>query len=312
MSDRSVPSTIGVVVPSYRRPAYLARCLQALVSQRRPADELLVVLRSEDQESSAVVRRCAPSARIVPVHEPGLLAALEAGATATTAAVVAFTDDDAEPPPEWTSRLLEWFADPRIGGVGGRDVVDGDDPVDGAVVGRVGRWGKVVGNHSRGTGDPRPVDILKGVNMAYRREALAIPRGYAGSSTQAHSEVAMGLWARSRGWQLVYDPSLTVRHHEAPRLAVTSRERWSRDASSEAAYNLVVGLLAVRPELFWRRALYGLVVGDRGTPGIARAAWSMIQRRPHEARAVRHSVAGQVAALRAVRRGGGAVVTPID
>jgi hypothetical protein len=42
-------------------------------------------------------------------------------------------------------------------------------------VGRVGRWGKLVGNHHLGTGSARSVMVLKAVNMAFRREALAVP-----------------------------------------------------------------------------------------------------------------------------------------
>ncbi len=311
MSARNETSTIAVVVPTYRRPDYLSQCLRALAAQVRPADELLVVVRPDDHESMAVARSQADVVRIVLVHEPGLVAALTAGARAATADIVAFTDDDAEPRMQWTRRLLEAFDTPEVGAVGGRDIVDGDAPLPRAVVGRVGRWGKVVGNHSRGTGGPRSVDVLKGVNMAYRREALALPVGYVGTSTQAHSEVAMGLWARGQGWRILYDPSITVRHHEAPRNAATARERWQSDAGRQAAYNLVAGMLAARPELFWRRALYGLFVGDRGTPGFARAALSLVQGRPHEARALWPSLAGQLAALRATRRGDGVVIEPI-
>ena len=40
--------SISVMVPTYRRPADLKRCLDALRAQARPADEVLVVARPED------------------------------------------------------------------------------------------------------------------------------------------------------------------------------------------------------------------------------------------------------------------------
>lgn len=307
--DRQWPS-IAVVVPTYRRPDHLVRCLEALVAQEHQPDEVLAVARPDDLESQRVIARFSHPVRLVLVHEPGLLAAMTAGALASNGDIVAFTDDDAEPDRTWTLRLLTRFEDPAVGGVGGRDVIDGVDPAD-VTVGRITRWGKLIGNHNRGRGSCRRVDVLKGVNMAYRRQALALPVGYRGQSAQPHTEVAIGLWARARGWHLLYDPSITVVHHEAARTGSVSRERWKHDAAEQAAYNLVAGMLVAQPELFWRRAAYGVLVGDRGTPGLVRAALSLAQRRPWEARAVAPSLRGQLAALRDVRRASGVTIRPL-
>lgn len=303
---------IGVVVPTYRRPDHLRSCLGALLAQERIPEEVLAVVRPDDAASRAVIATFSSPVREVLVHEPGLLAALTAGATASTTSIVAFTDDDAEPGPAWVGQLLEAFDDDAaVGGVGGRDVIAGEEADADLVVGRVTRWGKLVGNHSRGAGAARSVDVLKGVNMAYRREVLALPLGYRGTSTQAHTEVAMGLWARAQGWTLRYDPAIAVVHHEAARSASVGRERWRPDAASQTAHNLVAGMLAAQPERFWPRALYGLAVGDRGTPGAVRALASLAQRRPWEARALLPSLRGQLDALVAARRGRGVTMRPL-
>ena len=42
------PINITVIVPTYRRPKDLARCLEALKQQTRQADEVLVVVRDTD------------------------------------------------------------------------------------------------------------------------------------------------------------------------------------------------------------------------------------------------------------------------
>lgn len=302
---------IGVVVPTYRRPEHLRGCLAALLAQEQVPDEILAVARPDDGASLAVIEGLPAPVRPVLVYEPGLLAAMTAGATASTTDIVAFTDDDAEPGPAWVRQLLEAFDDPAVGGVGGRDLIAGEVGDPRLIVGRVTRWGKLVGNHSRGAGPARAVDVLKGVNMAYRREALALPCGYRGTSTQAHTEVAIGLWARARGWTLRYDPAITVVHHEAARTSSVGRERWRPDAASQTGYNLVAGMLAAQPERFSRRGLYGLVVGDRGTPGAGRAAMSLLQGRPWEARAALPSLQGQGAALLHTWRGRGVSMRPL-
>lgn len=308
---RAMTTSIAVVVPTYRRPELLRQCLTALVGQDRAPDEVIAVARPDDVASREVAASFAPEVQTVAVHEPGFLAALTAGARATTADVVAFTDDDAEPMAPWCAQLLDAYRSSSVGGVGGRDLIAGEVADEDLVVGRVTSWGKLIGNHSRGAGAAREVDVLKGVNMSFRREALALPTGYRGSSTQAHTEVAIGLWARSRGWRVVYDPSFAVVHHEAPRVASVSRERWRPDATSEAAYNLVAGMLAAQPERALRRGVYGLAVGDRGTPGVARAAASLLRGRRLEAAALPASLRGQAQALLDARRGRGASLHPV-
>ena len=47
---------VSVVIPTYKRPQSLARCLDALERQLRPAQEMLVVFACGDLASQEVVR----------------------------------------------------------------------------------------------------------------------------------------------------------------------------------------------------------------------------------------------------------------
>ena len=55
---------ISVLVPTYKRPESLARCLDALVHQRTAAAEILVIVRSEDGAGQDVVRSYAQPVRL--------------------------------------------------------------------------------------------------------------------------------------------------------------------------------------------------------------------------------------------------------
>ncbi|MGI8501337.1 MAG: glycosyltransferase family 2 protein, partial [Hassallia sp.] len=44
-------TSITVLIPTYRRPLDLVRCLEALKKQTRQADEVLVVVRDTDAET---------------------------------------------------------------------------------------------------------------------------------------------------------------------------------------------------------------------------------------------------------------------
>src|SRR5205809_1054425 len=75
--------------------------------------------------------------------------------------VVAITDDDCIPRPDWLARIERHFAaDPRLGGLGGPDrLVQGGLPVVGARrrVGRVFWYGRFLGLHQLGIGPVRDV-----------------------------------------------------------------------------------------------------------------------------------------------------------
>ncbi len=298
------PLSLSVVVPTYRRPESLAACLTAIAAQKRPIDEVLVVHRADDHASAAVLRD-RPSVRAVHVARPGVLAAMAAGAEAASGDLIGFVDDDASPRPDWSERVLVRFADPRVGGVCGRDVIErpSQTSATGPEVGKVTAWGRTIGNHHLGTGAARDVDLLKGANMVLRREALALPVALRGAGAQAHFEVATSLWARNRGWVLQYDPAVLVDHAPAERFDADARAAPSAAAVDDAADNLVFCLLSERRELLARRTAYGVLVGDRGTVGLARAAAAAVRRERGVLAQLVPSLRGQLRATTRVVRG---------
>ena len=262
-------TTVTLVIPSYGRADELDVALTSALQQSSPFDEIIVVARSEDLDTISTAQ--SRSATVATVSEPGVLAAMVAGAKRAAGDIIAFTDDEARLPPDHASRLRTFFNDAAIDGVGGRDVL-----YDGATarrtsltttVGRIRWYGRVVGNHHRGEGTVRPVFMLKGVNSAYRRTSLAFPVGLRGHGAQPHFEVALGSWFASQHGTLLYDPSLKVAHHPAKRLGDDQRTSPSSEAILDSAYNLARSL---PQRLLVRRLIYVVVLGDTNCPGIGR------------------------------------------
>ncbi|MEO1394471.1 MAG: glycosyltransferase family 2 protein [Cyanobacteria bacterium J06634_5] len=243
---------ITVIIPSYRRPKDLTRCLEALHSQTVPANEIIVVVREEDVETRAVldtILDALPLTQIL-VSVSGVIAAMNAGLEAATGDIVAFTDDDAAPQTDWLERIETCFtANPKVGGVGGRDLVRRKDPAlkqNRSVVGRLQWYGRLIGNHHLGFGDAREVDILKGVNMSYRRSAvgdLRFDTRMLGSGAQVHFEVAFSLALKRKGWKLIYDPDILVHHYVAKRFDEDQRNHFNSLAYLNAVHNETVALL---------------------------------------------------------------------
>lgn len=169
-----------VLVLTYRRPQDLKRCLKALQQQNCAADEVLAIVRDIDHETHAFLKAFNPMTlplRTVTLNAPGVIAAINAGFAAAAGETIAITDDDAAPHPDWLERIkVNFQADERLGGVGGRDYVYLDTQlVAGAepIVGKLQWFGRMVGNHHLGIGSACEVDLLKGVNMSFRKSAIA-------------------------------------------------------------------------------------------------------------------------------------------
>jgi hypothetical protein len=293
------PAEFSVVIPTFRRPEYLKRCLTGLREQSRPPGEIIVVRTAGDDETREAIADEANDVREV-VAEGAVVGKLRAGCAAARFDLIASMDDDTVPRRDWLDRLAAHFENRDVGVVGGRDVQPGAS-ASSVPVGRVTKWGKLIGNHHLGVGEPRDVDVVKGCNIAFRRPALPLPAALRGAP-EMHWEVAACLASLQRGWRVVYDPNVVVDHTPAPRPGA-GRGGAESKSLHDAAYNLVTSLLSVRPRLWWRRALYGILVGDRSDPGIARACLAVGLRQGDVLRALIPSLTGQLEALVDVARG---------
>lgn len=244
---------VSVVIPTYRRSHDLQRCLEALQKQIRQADEVLLIIRDTDTETwswLAAFDRDRLPLRTATVQVPGVVAAMNVGLETAVGDIITFTDDDAAPHTDWLARIETYFlSDPQIGGVGGRDwVYHGTWLEDGArqVVGKVQWFGRVIGNHHIGVGNAREVDVLKGVNMSFRRTAvqgLRFDPRMRGSGAQVHFEVGFSLALKQVGWKLVYDSEIGVDHFRGQRFDEDQRDQFNTIALSNAVHNETLALL---------------------------------------------------------------------
>ena len=196
-----------------------------------------MVVRSTDKVSQEVVTRLQTELRrslnmkVISVHKSGQVPALNAGLNEARGNIICFTDDDAEPWSDWIERIEQHFRDPTIAGMGGRDIVIVDgEPIEGKcrVVGKMFWFGRYIGNHHLGLlqNDLREVDLLKGVNMAFRSNYLD---GFhfdenLDKQTSSSNEIDLCLSLKKKGGEIMYDPLLKVNHYVAQRFTGAKRE----------------------------------------------------------------------------------------
>ncbi|CAM2138347.1 Glycosyltransferase [Pararobbsia alpina] len=282
----------SVLVPTFRRPDDLERCLAALSAQTCPADEVIVIARREDAPTVAALDRwiavkVVRGLRVAWVGEPGQVAANNCGLREASNELILITDDDAAPHADWVERIRAHFMrDPQLGGVGGRDFVHERGALLTGDVNKVGLmswYGRTIGNHHLGSGAPREVQILKGVNMAWRRDAiegLRFDTRLRGAGAQVHNDLAFSLAVRRRNWKLLYDPAVRVDHYPATRGDDDQRFVLNETAYFNAAYNY---RFVVREHLSTAGRVafvaYYSLVGTSADPGLARATLLGLQGR---------------------------------
>ena len=269
---------VSVIIPTYLRPDALAKCVSSALAGSMQPEEIIIVGRSGDRgtEEAIAAIDAAPHAgvriRSAWVTQPGHVPPVEKGAQTASSDLVAIVDDDVTVTPEWLSSLVQHFADPAVGVVGGRVLVPGEAPL--RVTGKPGciSWyGKNWGNlGSIGEGAAHEVDSVMEGNSIWRRKLLASLEfdPVLNFDDAAMYGLDLCLQAKQRGYKLLYEPRALVYHHVAPRASELDRqERGSRFFSYCRNYTYI----GLKRFLFWRRLAFigwWFLIGERGAWGL--------------------------------------------
>lgn len=127
-NKRDLPR-VSVVIPVYNGEADLPDLIRCLRVQTYPADrvEYLLVDNGSSDRTAAIVQKAALDAKSqgLTIHclsenqIQSSYAARNAGIRASTGEIVVFTDADCRPQPNWLCAMVQPFADPAVGLVGG-------------------------------------------------------------------------------------------------------------------------------------------------------------------------------------------------
>lgn len=266
-----------IIVPTWKRPGKLKTCLEHLFNQSRKADQLVVVLREIDTESIEIVRQFIGKIRgleMVFVDKPGVIAAENAGLRNANGNYIAFIDDDGYAPVSWLEQIENFFhLHPEAGALGGSDIIKSEPwsyyDCHVTKVGLLSWNGKIIGNHHRKCeGSIRRVQVLKGVNMAFKRstfeyldEKLAGIEGHLGNGSQWELDLCLTLV--NKNIPIYFDPSLVVIHdsdHSKHDKLISAKNN-----AHNLSYVMAKHLSPIRYSVF---LLYALIWGNEQLPGL--------------------------------------------
>jgi len=266
------PATVAICTRD--RTADLARTLPAAVAAARGRPVLVVDNCPSDDSTRELAGRW-PQVRYVREDRPGLNAARNRALRESDTAVVAFTDDDAVPEPEWLEALLGGFDHPMVAAVTGLTLpLELETPAQ-EWFQRYTPFGRGYFRHEF---DPLHCSphaagqIGAGANMALRRDAIAVAGVFdealdAGTPTRSGGDHELFTRVLAHGYRIVYEPAAVSRH----------RHRRSWEELRDTIYGYGVGVYAM-----WT----GKVV--RGDVSVLRQAfrWAVRLQAPALARSV--------------------------
>jgi GT2 family glycosyltransferase len=134
MSTDDLPAvwpSISVIVPVYNDPAGIRRCLAAIKNQAYPGNCQIIVIDNAMPFSLEALAAGEPDVLFLSEPKPGSYNARNTGLSRATGEILAFTDADCQPLPNWLiSGIRRLNADPQLGMVGGaiNIVIDHDRP----------------------------------------------------------------------------------------------------------------------------------------------------------------------------------------
>lgn len=198
---------VSVVIPTYHRPALLRRCLTALLNQHYDpcAYEIIVADDGAQAETRALVQALAARTQIAVryvavIGRHGPAAARNRGWEIAHGEIVAFTDDDTVPTPDWLAAATAALHD-NVAGAWGRIVV----PLTGVPT----DYERDIANLEHAEGAT--------ANCFYRREALAAIGGFDERFTSAWREDSDMLFSLlESNCLVVYAPQAVVAHPVRP------------------------------------------------------------------------------------------------
>ncbi|MBN2054942.1 glycosyltransferase [bacterium] len=195
---------VSVVVPTRNRWEALDRCLSALLVQDWPVDRFEVIVVNDggtDGTGRVLARRAGGAPRLRCIHAGGRgpAAARNAGIRSARGTIVAFTDDDCIPDPDWLRMIAERLERADLVGVGGLTYSDPDS----------------ITPFTHQVEDAHPYSFPT-CNVAYRREALAAAGGFDEDYPHPYNEDWDLVFAMQRIGVIAYEPFMRVRHPPRP------------------------------------------------------------------------------------------------
>ncbi|MFJ4647450.1 bifunctional polysaccharide deacetylase/glycosyltransferase family 2 protein [Streptomyces bobili] len=224
-----VTRPVSVIVPAYNEKECIANTLESLARSTHPI-EIIIVDDGSTDGTSEISREAAEAlgmtnVRVIRQENAGKPAALNNGVRKASCDIVVMMDGDTVFEPDTVRRLVQPFADPKVGAVAGNAKVGNRDTI-------IGAWQHI--EYVMGFNlDRRMYDLLRcmptipGAIGAFRRDAVLEVGGMSEDTLAEDTDITIAM--HRAGWNVVYQEHARA-WTEAPgslKQLWSQRYRWS-------------------------------------------------------------------------------------
>jgi cellulose synthase/poly-beta-1,6-N-acetylglucosamine synthase-like glycosyltransferase/peptidoglycan/xylan/chitin deacetylase (PgdA/CDA1 family) len=220
--------SVSVIIPAYNEALVIVPSIARVLASDYPGIELIVADDGSKDATSALVTEhygADPRVTLMTLTNGGKASALNRALRQASGEVVIALDADTQFLPDTISKLVRWFADPRIGAVAGNARV-------GNRINLITRWQAIEYVTAQNV-ERRALDALGAITVvpgavgAWRRSALDAVGGYPEDTLAEDQDLTIAI--QRRGWRVAYDVE-AIALTEAPETFAAlakQRYRWS-------------------------------------------------------------------------------------
>jgi glycosyltransferase involved in cell wall biosynthesis len=257
---------ISVIIPTYNRPALLAQCLKSITALEYPRErfEVIVVDDGSTVSPEAAFADCPAdlNALLLGQHHAGPSVARNSGAARARGELLAFTDDDCQPQPDWLRALAARFSTAPDQAIGGRTF----NLLTRSLYSSASQLlhDCVYAYFNAAPDDAR---FLAANNLALPARLFETVGGFEPSLWASEDRELCDRW-RARGLPLVYAPEVVVGHAHQLSLASFWQQHYRYGRSTFAFHRLRarrrLGRFEAQPGFYWYLLTSALRSSGRG------------------------------------------------
>lgn len=200
--------TISVIIPAHNEEQNLRLCLDSLIAQNEPVDEIIVISNAST-DKTAKIAKSYKDIKVIEVEEKGLINARDIGFNSTKCDILARINADVICSPDWSKVLRDNFIDNNVSAVAGIAKTWTMIFLPNLLT---TFWSRVYLNFAEAYFG---IPILWGSNMAIRKSAwLKIKNKTCKYDNDVHEDQDLSIHISSMGGEIVKDTRLTVINKE--------------------------------------------------------------------------------------------------
>ncbi len=195
---------VSLYIPCYNAEKYIAECLEGILRQRYPIDEILVIDDGSTDRTFEIASKYL--VRIIR-HEKnkGLAAARNTAFKSARNEYVAALDSDCVPEPDWLEKLMDNFTDDNIAGVGGKAIEKDRSNL-------VNIYKAKYSSQNHGESRKEVTNFLFGLDNVFRRSVIFDVGLFDERFKTNGEDVDVCLRLHKKGYKLIYEPKAFVYH----------------------------------------------------------------------------------------------------